>query len=101
MASPFAHVLHQAMIAKLARGPALARGRAYAAERRVMSMARKETQIVAVVRGTSFYAVSLWVGDDGLGYVCSCPCGAEGDFCKHCVAVAVTWVEAHPPNPPK
>lgn len=91
-ASAFAHVLHQATIARLASGTALSRGQAYAAENRVMALTRKGTQIVAVVRGTHFYAVSLWVGEEGLGFVCSCPNGSEGAFCKHCVAVAVVWV---------
>lgn len=95
--SPFAHVLHQQTIAKLASGTTLARGRTYAAEGRVMALARKDGQIVGAVRGTSFYAVSLWVGGEGLGYVCSCPAGTEGEFCKHCVAVAVVWVDRHPP----
>ena len=95
--SPFAHVLHQDTIAKLARGPTLARGRAYAADGRVLALARKGTQIVGAVRGGGIYAVSLWVSGDGLGYVCSCPAGAEGDFCKHCVAVAVVWLERNPP----
>lgn len=84
------------MITKLARGAALARGRAYATEGRVLALARKGLQIVGAVRGGSFYAVSLWVGDEGLGYVCSCPAGAAGDFCKHCVAVAIVWVDRNP-----
>ncbi len=89
---PFAHVLHSEAIAKLARGAALARGRAYAADGRVKGLANEGRQLVATVRGTALYAVSIWVKGDGLGYVCSCPAGAEGDFCKHCVAVAVAWL---------
>ncbi len=95
--SPFAHVLHQNTIAKLARGATLARGRAYAADGRVLALARKGAQIVGAVRGSAFYAVSLWVSAEGLGYICSCPAGTEGDFCKHCVAVAVVWVDRNPP----
>lgn len=95
--TPFAHVLHQATVARLARNVSLDKGRAYAAEGRVLAVARKEKQIVAAVQGTAFYAVSLWVGEDGLGYICSCPSGADGAFCKHCVAVAVVWIEQNPP----
>ncbi|MBX3261833.1 MAG: SWIM zinc finger family protein [Labilithrix sp.] len=96
-ATPFAHVLHRDVIARLARGGTLARGRAYAAEGRVLALAREGGQIVGAVRGSAIYAVSLWVTADGLGYVCSCPAGAEGDFCKHCVAVAIVWVDRNPP----
>ena len=49
--------------------------------------------------GTVLYAVSIWVKGDGLGYTCSCPAGSEGDFCKHCVAVAVAWLEPRPTEP--
>ena len=96
--SPFANVLHQDTIARLAKGAALTRGRAYAADGRVLALTRKDAQIVGTVRGTAFYAVSLWINADGLGYVCSCPAGAEGDFCKHCVAVAIEWVARNPPK---
>jgi uncharacterized Zn finger protein len=81
------------MIEKLARGSAFSRGKAYAAEGRVKALGRNAGQLVGAVHGTSLYAVSLWVKGEGLGYVCSCPAGAEGDFCKHCVAVAIAWVE--------
>jgi uncharacterized Zn finger protein len=96
VSSPFAHVLHQETIAKLARAPTLARGQTYAKEGRVMALACRGTQLVAAVRGESFYAVSLWVSETGLGFICSCPQGNEGEFCKHCVAVAIAWVEQNP-----
>lgn len=92
-APPFAHVLHSGTIAKLAAGSAYERGRTYVRDGRVMALTHKEGQLVGVVRGSSFYAVCLWVKGEGLGYVCSCPQGNEGDFCKHCVALAVAWVE--------
>jgi uncharacterized Zn finger protein len=90
---PFANVLHADTIAKLARGAALARGRAYVADGRVKALAKKDGQLVGAVYGTTLYAVSIWIKGDGLGYACSCPAGVEGDFCKHCVAIAVAWVE--------
>ncbi len=92
-ARPFAHVLNPEALEKLARGAALARGRVYAAEGRVKGLTNEGTQLIATVRGSALYAVSIWVKGDGLGYVCSCPAGGEGDFCKHCVAVALTWLE--------
>jgi len=90
---PFAHVLHADMIQKLARGATFARGRTYGAEGRVKALAKKGVQLVGAVHGTSLYAVSIWVTSDGFGYTCSCPAGTEGDFCKHCVAVAIAWLE--------
>lgn len=96
MAGPFAHILHATTIARLARDVTLERGRAYAAQGRVRAMTRRGTQIVAAVQGSAFYAVALWVSAAGFGYVCSCPVGADGKFCKHCVAVAFAWTERNP-----
>ena len=90
--TPFANVLHIETIAKLARTSVLERGRAYV--RSVIGLACKDAQLTASVRGGALYSVSIWVKGDGLGYVCTCPSGAEGDFCKHCVAVALAWVGA-------
>lgn len=95
-AAPFAHVLHPETIERLARGAALTRGQAYVAQGRVGTVTKKDGQLVAVVRGTTLYAVSIWVAGDSLGYTCSCPAGTEGDFCKHCVAVAIVWLEVSP-----
>jgi hypothetical protein len=88
--SPFAQVLHEEAIAKLARGSVLARGRAYVD--RVSDLSMQSARLTACVRGTSVHAVSIWVSGDRLGYACTCPAGVEGAFCKHCVAVALRWV---------
>jgi uncharacterized Zn finger protein len=93
---PFANVLHTEIVEKLARGPTLERGRAYASGGRVRAVARKDGQLQGAVQGTSLYQVSIWVSGDGIGYKCTCPAGAEGDFCKHCVALAITWLEVSP-----
>jgi hypothetical protein len=38
--------------------------------------------------------VRLAAGSDGeLEYECNCPVGDEGTFCKHAVAVALSWLE--------
>jgi len=58
----------------------------------------KSGRLVAQVTGKQAYRVSIWINGDRLGYVCSCPAGADGDFCKHCVAVAIAWVEQPPPR---
>ena len=46
----------------------------------------------AVVRGNRDYAVTLTTGDGVLDYLCGCPMGGDGSFCKHCVAVALAWL---------
>ncbi len=91
--TPFAHILHQETIEKLATGFALDRGRKYARDRRVRDLSSAGARLVAEVVGSEIYRVSIWVSNNRLAYVCSCPQGADGNFCKHCVAVAITWLE--------
>jgi uncharacterized Zn finger protein len=93
--TPFAHVLHEDMIARLARGAAFDRGRKYFAEHRVQRLSYAPGRLLGQVAGTASYDVSIWVTGDRLGYACSCPAGREGDFCKHCVAIALAWVHEH------
>ncbi|WP_311771980.1 DUF6880 family protein [Burkholderia sp. Bp9031] len=46
------------------------------------------------MRGTYRYHVEFAVGnDDMLHYACNCPVGDDGAFCKHAVAVALSWLE--------
>ena len=47
--------------------------------------------VYAVVQGTDRYEVELYVGTRGLSGTCDCPWGQEGNFCKHCVAVALVY----------
>jgi uncharacterized Zn finger protein len=47
----------------------------------------------ATVYGTEPYRVSLtWASGELVGD-CSCPYGSEGHFCKHCVAVGLSWID--------
>jgi uncharacterized Zn finger protein len=50
------------------------------------------------VLGTRPYRVELWIEEDDLEYSCTCPMGADGEFCKHCVAVGLKWLEAGEPK---
>lgn len=50
-------------------------------------------RITATVHGTHPYRVMLRDEGDGVGYECDCPVGLRGDFCKHCVATALAWLE--------
>ena len=54
-------------------------------------------RIMATVYGTYPYRVKLWEAGDSVGYECDCPVGQEGDFCKHCVATALAWLEQRVP----
>ncbi|WBB80372.1 SWIM zinc finger family protein [Micromonospora sp. WMMD882] len=57
------------------------------------------TAVTATVQGTGTYQV--WLGERGGRLVgeCSCPWGQEGHFCKHCVAVGLTALNAVPAAP--
>lgn len=47
--------------------------------------------VQAKVSGQRVYEVRLtW--KDGFDYQCNCPMGEQGDCCKHCVAVGLTWL---------
>lgn len=48
----------------------------------------------AIVCGTEEYEVALALTPDGLEHRCDCPLGMDEEFCKHCVAVALTWIDA-------
>lgn len=49
--------------------------------------------VTARVVGTHEYRVKLRAADDGLRYSCTCPLGVDGEFCKHCVAAGLAWLE--------
>ena len=48
-------------------------------------------QVTATVEGTDVYEVEVRV-KGGLDGDCDCPYGEEGNFCKHCVAVALVFL---------
>jgi uncharacterized Zn finger protein len=68
-----------------------ARGEAYFEAGALRSLRAYEGGVKAVVQGTHRYRVHLWAEDGEPGYACSCPVGHEGGFCKHCVAVGLSW----------
>ena len=51
--------------------------------------------ITARVQGTQPYRVKLWLAKKDLDYSCNCPVGADGEFCKHCVAVGLAWLDGN------
>jgi hypothetical protein len=52
----------------------------------------------AVVHGSSDYDVFLGPASPGLIGECDCPVGADGRFCKHCVAVGLVLLGQRPPE---
>lgn len=70
-----------------------ARGKAYFHDGAVSRLDEHHGAIRATVRGTHRYRVELAAGDGELAYDCSCPVGDDGIFCKHAVAVALSWLE--------
>lgn len=89
-----ADILTLAEIQSLADAKTFARGKAYFHDGAVSRLEEHEGAVCANVRGTYHYRVELAVAGDGeLAYACNCPVGDDGIFCKHAVAVALSWLE--------
>ncbi|MCU7838981.1 MAG: SWIM zinc finger family protein [Candidatus Thiodiazotropha sp. (ex Troendleina suluensis)] len=84
-------------IRQWAGGRSFERGQAYFEEGLVSALKERNGRIGASVRGTHNYRVTLWEEDDTTEYACNCPVGLRGDFCKHCVATALAWLERQAP----
>jgi uncharacterized Zn finger protein len=82
------HALHE-----LAGRRSFERGKDYFGGGAAHALTEQEDRVTARVHGMREYRVKLWADGDDLGYSCTCPVGAEGDFCKHCVAVGLAWLE--------
>ncbi|MDB6017997.1 MAG: hypothetical protein JWR19_2486 [Pedosphaera sp.] len=82
----------QSAMRRLAGGASYARGESYFANGNVVSLVEHADSITAKVIGTEEYEVTLMAREGGLDYECSCPMGADGVFCKHCVAVGLAWL---------
>ncbi len=91
------------LIQTLAGAKSYARGLAYFHEGAVGLLEEDGHTVTAAVQGTHRYHVSLSVSEEELEYDCTCPVGADGLFCKHAVALALSWLEnsgeeTFPPN---
>jgi uncharacterized Zn finger protein len=70
-------------------------GEKYFKSESVFGLEEYQGKVVAKVSGTHDYRVKLWMEDaDEIGYDCNCPFAAEGNFCKHCVAVGLAFIAA-------
>jgi uncharacterized Zn finger protein len=102
MKSPFADILSPSVLANLAGERFFERGEDYYRRGAVHSLTEFEGILTARVTGTYEYRVKFQAEDDGkLRYSCSCPVGADGLFCKHCVAVGIAWLEEGERQPEK
>ena len=89
-----AEILTLAEVQAQADAGSFARGMAYFHDGAVSRLDADEGAVRASVRGTRRYRVELAVaGESEIAYVCNCPVGDEGIFCKHAVAVALAWLE--------
>jgi uncharacterized Zn finger protein len=86
-------VLTLAAVQSLADTKTFARGKAYFHDGVVSRLEERDDVVRATVRGTHRYRVELAADDGELAYDCNCPVGDEGAFCKHAVAVALSWLE--------
>jgi uncharacterized Zn finger protein len=88
-----AEALTLAEVQSLADAKTFARGKAYFHDGVVSRLEERDGAVRATVQGTRRYRVELAVEDGELAYDCNCPVGDEGVFCKHSVAVALSWLE--------
>lgn len=88
-ARTLASLLTAGEVAQLAGPRSYARGVGYHDDGRVELESQTDGRVEALVRGTMPYRVALWVKGRTVDWSCSCPMGEDGEFCKHCVAVAL------------
>lgn len=86
------NVLTPEALRQLAGTRSFERGEDYFAAGQVISLVEHGSKLTATVEGTEDYRVTLSVREEALSYDCTCPMGADGAFCKHCVAVGLTWL---------
>jgi uncharacterized Zn finger protein len=91
--SSFAAFLERSTLRRIAGARSFERGEDYFLNGQVKALAEHEGTITAKVQGTRPYRIELWIEEDDLEYSCTCPMGADGEFCKHCVAVGLSWTE--------
>ena len=78
---------------RLAGEPTFRRGLDYFRHGHVESLSVSNSRVTATVVGTHAYTVVLKHTAKSLDGVCNCPASDGMDFCKHCVAVALAYVQ--------
>jgi uncharacterized Zn finger protein len=83
----------KAQLRKLTDARSWERGLRYHRNGNVLSLFQDKDTIIGKVSGTHNYNVKLWLKDGRLDGTCSCPMGQAAVFCKHCVAVGLTYLQ--------
>lgn len=87
-----AQLITEASLRTLAGDKSFARGVEYFESGAVGALVETGDALKARVSGTHEYGVSLAANGRRLDYACACPVGEGGDFCKHAVAVGLSWL---------
>jgi len=69
------------------------RGAAYFRQGAVGRLRDAGSKVSARVHGTETYSVELWTDGAEFHYDCTCFHAAEGNFCKHCVAAGLAFLD--------
>jgi len=85
--------ISKAQLKELTDSRSWERGIDYHQQGRVISLLEDKNTLIAKVAGTHDYNVKPRVRNDELDGSCDCPMGDAGVFCKHCVAVGLTYLE--------
>jgi uncharacterized Zn finger protein len=92
MPNILSRAMNDAVIRRLAGAQSYQRGVDYFSNGHVESLEERDLSVHAVVRGNQDYTVTLTADEGVLDYSCDCPAATGGAFCKHCVAVALAWL---------
>lgn len=90
---PLSQYITRELILRLAGERYFQRGLNYFRQGRVAELEEFGDSIEAIVEGTEEYVVKLAAKSRGLGHDCNCPLGLDDAFCKHCVALALQWLD--------
>ncbi len=93
MKAKLADLLNREVLEELAGERAFVRGADYFQDGLVVGLKEENGSITARVRGTYYYRVKLWAEGEEVAFECTCPVGQDRVFCKHCVAVGLTWLD--------
>jgi len=93
-----ANILHRDTIAVIVGSQTFERGEKCFIAKRVLQVEATRGELRGRVlpseRERAPYIVRLWMREEGLAYECTCPIGAQRQFCKHTVAIALAHLEA-------
>jgi len=92
-------ILSDSFIRRLAGDRYYQRGVDYLRRGLVDSLTQSGNIIEATVNGTEQYAVRLSAHGQKFNFTCDCPIGEGGEFCKHCVATALSWLASSAETP--